>query len=570
MKTALTSQTFFFSHRGSWLSISRKNREGFAGDPTGALCLRTLDGVLWEESGIFEIELERAGVPISWSEKLTPAIFTLRAKDGGSLRAAFQDKHTLRLRAEGMTLRLKLRSGKPMRLGPGGWGVRAGSYGWLLLAPVTGTLTVQKETAQWALLVNGESAPAELLVHRTTSGGVPPEPEGQIEDCAARVLADLETWEARFPCAPEEFAELRKSTLWNLWNLVVHPLGNFKREAVLVSKRNLVGLWSWDHCWHMLGTATVDPELAWNNLMAMFDHQDANGALPDVMSVNQLFWGVLKPPVHGWMLGLLEERHPWFNDEHRREIYPALVHLTEFWLRQRDEDNDGVPHYLDGCDSGWDNATVFDAGFPIETPDLSTWLVLQQDWLAKTARKLGLAEEAERWEKGSKRLLAKLLEHFWTGKRFVARMSGTHEEVPSDSLLLRIPLLLGTRLPESATAWCLDGLYSGERYRSSFGILTEPSDSPFFKGDGYWRGPMWPVATFIFVEAFRVNGREQEAKALMLEYLRHVMSAGNFENYRGDNGKGVRDTAIAWTATCVLSFLTTLCAPSPHAFPRVE
>ena len=68
---------------------------------------------------------------------------------------------------------------------------------------------------------------------------------------------------------------------------------------------------------------------------------------------------------------------------------------------------------------------------------------------------------------------------------------------------------------------------------------------------------MWPVVTFIFVEeAFRANGLQEEADALTLEYLHHVKSEGNFENYRGDNGKGVRDTAIAWTSTCVLSFLT--------------
>jgi len=75
-------------------------------------------------------------------------------------------------------------------------------------------------------------------------------------------------------------------------------------------------------------------------------------------------------------------------------------------------------------------------------------------------------------------------------------------------------------------------LLAGGRYRAPFGLLTEPSDSPLFDADGYWRGPMWPVSTFIFVEALRRNGLSAEADALTLEYLRHVKSAGNFENYR--------------------------------------
>jgi glycogen debranching enzyme len=290
--------------------------------------------------------------------------------------------------------------------------------------------------------------------------------------------------------------------------------------------------------------------------MALFDHQDEQGALPDVMCANQLFWTVLKPPVHGWMLGLIEERYSWFSDEHRSEIYPALSRLTRFWLRERDEDRDGIPHYLDGCDSGWDNASVFDRGLPIETPDLATWLILQQESLAKTARRLGLDDEAGEWEHGAATMLVKMLEHFWTGDSFVARMSGTHEAVLSDSLLLHIPLLLGDRLPKEARRWCLDGLLAGGRYRAPFGLLTEPRESPFFDGDGYWRGPMWPVATFIFVEALRANGYEKESSSLARDFLKHVEAVGNFENYRADDGRGVRDTSIAWTSTCVLSFLT--------------
>ena len=159
-----------------------------------------------------------------------------------------------------------------------------------------------------------------------------------LADCAAAAQADFDSWSNRFPAAPPEFSALRDRELWNVWNLVVHPLGNFRREAVLVSKGFLVGLWSWDHCWHMLGTAGIDPELSWNTFMAVFDHQDELGALPDVMCANQLFWGVLKPPVHGWMLGLLEARHAWFGDKHRREIYPAVAHMHEpaSWLRERD------------------------------------------------------------------------------------------------------------------------------------------------------------------------------------------------------------------------------------------
>ena len=543
------------------MNLYRKNPGTFyGGNPSAPLSLRVVAGTLWEEAEIFGLDLERDGLPVPWTEELTPSLLILRETNGsGMVQIAFQDADNLRLRVEGVTLRLDLRRGKPFRLGQTGWGVRAGSCSWLLLSSLSGNLSVEKKE-RWILRLESESSPAELLVHRTSSGGVPPEARGSLEDCATASRADFESWSKAFPETPPEFSALRERELWNVWNLVAHPLGNFRREIVLVSKGYLVGLWSWDHCWHMLGTAAIDPELSWNSFMALFDHQDEQGALPDVICANQLLWGILKPPVHGWMLGLLEARHSWFGDKHRREIYPALVRMTRFWLRERDEDRDGIPHYLDGCDSGCDNATVFDKGFPIETPDLATWLVLQQEWLAHTARRLGLEAEAVEWEEGARTMLAKLLDHFWTGDRFVARMSGNHEAVPSESLLLRVPLLLGNRLPKEAMLWCLEGLLPGGCYRAPFGLLTEPRESPLFDGDGYWRGPMWPVTVFIFVEALRLNGLKAESEALVHDYLRHVEAVGNFENYRGDNGQGVRDTSIAWTSTCVLSFLTDLTA----------
>jgi putative isomerase len=558
--------TFPFSRRGSWINFYRKKSGSRnAGDPAAPLCLRVVAGTLWEEAEIFDLDLERQRLPVPWSEEVSPGLLVLRESGGeGLIRIAFQDEDTVRFSMEAVDLRLDLRRGRPLRLGETGWGVRAGSCSWLLLSASTGNLTAEKDPAigekneGWALCLKNESGAAELLVHRTASGGTLPSRRGSLNDCASAAQADFEAWSHRFTPVPTEFSDLRHRELWNIWNLIVHPLGNFRREVVLVSKGFLVGLWSWDHCWHLLGTAGIDSELSWNSFMAVFDHQDEQGALPDVVCANQLLWTVLKPPVHGWMLGILEARHSWFGDEHRLEIYPGIARMTRFWLRERDEDQDGIPHYLDGCDCGWDNATVFDRGFPMETPDLATWLILQQEWLARTARRLGLEEQAVQWEEGARQMLVKLLEHFWTGDRFVGRMSGTHEAVPSESLLLRIPLLLGGRLPEAARRWCLEGVLEGGCYRTAFGLLTEPKESPLFEGDGYWRGPMWPVAVFIFVEALRVNKLELESFTLARDYLRHVASVGNFENYRGDTGEGVRDSSIAWTSTCVLSFLADL------------
>lgn len=546
-----------FSCRGSWISFFRKNPGLSGGHPTAPLSLRVIAGVLWERAEILNLDLERDGQPLAWCEDLAPEILHLRESGGpGLVSIAFQDADTVRLRAEGVTLRLDLPEGDIAPTGPASWRLKGGSHGWLVVRAAEGTLDQGRFAERHALWLRGESAPAELIVHRSTAGSTAPAAQGSLADCAAARRAELDRWRALAATqAPAEFSDLAAREAGNLWNITVAPLGCFRRESTLVSKGTLVGLWSWDHCWHSLGTAGLDPDLSWGNFLAPFDHQDASGALPDVFCANQVYWGNVKPPVHGWMLGLLEARHAWFGERHRAEIYEPVARLTRFWLHARDNDGDGLPNYLRATDSGWDNATLFDSGSSLATPDLATWLVLQQEWLAQTAARLGRPDEAAAWTAGARELLARLLDRFWTGERFVARQNSTHEEVRSDSLLLRIPLLLGSRLPEAARRWCLDGLLDPARHRAPWGLRSEPADSSKFSPDGYWRGAVWPVTNFIFVEALRANGLASEAESLRRDYLQHLARVGNHENYHGLDGRGLRDAGIAWTSTCALALL---------------
>jgi len=537
----------------------RKNPGLAGGLAVAPLALRVLSGVLWEPSEFFQLDLESAGESVLWNEEIRPECLTLTTAKG-VVRIAFQDAETVRIQVQGVDLRLDLCRSVPYQLGKS-WRVPAGSHGWLIVSPLTGKLTKDRHAERLSFRLHGESETAELLIHRTTGGCLAPDAVGTFEDCVTKQRQDLENWIPSLPAGNAEFSDLFFREAANLWNLSVAPLGNVRREMVLVSKGSLVGLWSWDHCWHMLGTAPMEPVVAWNTYMAMFDHQDKSGCLPDVLCANQVYWAKVKPPVHGWILSLLEARHAWYGDEHRREVYEPLSRWTKYWLSERDDDGDGVPSYLHGMDSGWDNATVFDAGVPLESPDLATWLILQQEELAKIAHSLGRHEEAERWETGAKRLLESLLEHFWTGERFVARLSGSHQTVESDSLILHIPALLGTRLPEKARQWCLQGLLDEKQFLAEGGIRSESLASPKFEPDGYWRGAVWPVTVFIFVEALRANGLTDDAAFLERHYLKHIAKAGNFENYRGDNGVGVRDTAMGWTSSCVSWFLN----PQPKA-----
>jgi hypothetical protein len=73
--------------------------------------------------------------------------------------------------------------------------------------------------------------------------------------------------------------------------------------------------------------------------------------------------------------------HGHFHDrKHLEQIYALLGRWTEWYLRYRDSNQDGLPEYRDGNEAGWDNATVFDEGGPIESSDLSAYLSVQMEY----------------------------------------------------------------------------------------------------------------------------------------------------------------------------------------------
>ncbi len=83
--------------------------------------------------------------------------------------------------------------------------------------------------------------------------------------------------------------------------------------------------------------------------------------------------------------------------KHLEAAYSTLTRMTEFWLKYR-MSTYGLPFYVHGNDSGWDNSTLFNEGIPVITPDLSAYLINQIDFLSEIAFSLGHTEESESWK----------------------------------------------------------------------------------------------------------------------------------------------------------------------------
>jgi glycogen debranching enzyme len=362
-------------------------------------------------------------------------------------------------------------------------------------------------------------------------------------DTFARYVEAVAPWrDARTPAA--------ELAAYVLWSATVAPSGFFRRPAVLMSKHWMDKVWSWDHCFNALALAAGDPGLAWDQFHLPFDHQDPTGALPDSVAHSEVLYNFVKPPIHGWALGHLRRltAEPLDRDQ-LSETYQRLSDWTTFWLTQRRVPGQPLPHYQHGNDSGWDNATTFDAGRLRETADLAAFLIMQLRELSSLATELGDTTAAETWTAEAGELTTALLSTLWDGSRFVARNPETGETASCTSLLALMPIVLGADLPADIRTTLAAGL---KAHLTPHGLATEPLDSPRYAADGYWRGPIWAPVTLLIEDGLRRAGHDAFADDVSSRFRELCETSGFAENFDAETGNGLRDRAYTWTAAVYL------------------
>ena len=358
----------------------------------------------------------------------------------GRIEAAYESADTVRLRGQGLGLRLI--AANPT-LTP-----FSGPY--FLQDPVDGAyvVTLYETGRRYRITVLSGEVCATSGVEQLGSaerGVVLPDHDTGWEiaieeyDCARAPYRATPTFEQVVATAAGEFGRFVDTVApWRsvetpaaelaayvLWSATVRPAGFLARPAVLMSMHWMDKVWSWDHCFNALALAAGAPQLAWDQFRLPFDHQDASGALPDSVTHSEVLYNFVKPPIHGWTLGRLRRALPDLDRGELTETYRRLARWSRFWLTARRAPGSALPHYQHGNDSGWDNSTTFDPGRVIESADLTAFLVGQLRELADLATELGLTDDARTWRDTADTLRNALLAQLWTGDEF-ARAGGRH------------------------------------------------------------------------------------------------------------------------------------------------
>ncbi|MFT4284030.1 MAG: trehalase family glycosidase [Protaetiibacter sp.] len=547
-----------FSRRGSYLAVSR-----LAGRGRDGVFLRTVHGDARQRE-LLRFQLDGVDVP---SAQSTPGRLTLSGGDA-RLEISFDggDRATLRLLRGTAVLDVQVDAQYDVVLqeGPAVWRfIASGAVRNYRITVDGGDPHLDsgwdgvKDTAA-RLMLTAADGPVTVTVDGFAMTA-PQHPPADPDAIAAEAERDYEAWLALHgtPTADPVIDHASRLAAYVTWSALVPAGGVLRRESMLMSKNWMTNVWAWDHCFNALAL-WHDPAAAADQLLTLFDHQDAAGGLPDFVNDAGVQPNFVKPPIHGWTVGYLLDRGG-LAPATAGALYEPLSRWTHWWFAHRDFGGDGVPSYTHGNDSGWDNSTVFAEGVPLQSPDLLAFLALQMTTLARIADSLGRVGEAVAWRERADATVDLMLERFWTGDRFIARHTLSQRAIESESLLTLMPLVLGDQLPPPVFDRTVRRLLEGG-YLTEHGVATEPVTSPHYVSDGYWRGPVWAPTTMLLVDGLRRGGRSEIADDLARRFIDTCAAGGMAENFDALTGDGLRDLSMTWTASVYLALLS---SPSP-------
>lgn len=548
-----------FSRRGSYLLLRRLDETTRPHHGEKGLYLRHCHGHGFFKPTLARLTLDGADPRTDWDEAV---LHLVHPEGAGNVRIVFDGTDALRLEGTGAALELAFPTSPGSSVYPvrdGAWeaNLRA-THRKLLLRSLGGTFTLEADwqgehsegmRARFAPGTDGSWAAAIDLFDGTWTPRIP----RSFAECEAEVRADFAAFLAGFAEGPPALAAARRRAAYVNWSATVRPSGHFRRPALLMSKNHMCNVWSWDHAFNAMALASGHPGLAWDQMRLMADRQNHHGTFPDAQNDTFEHFNFCKPPIHGWAVSRLRARRPdVFTPTLARETLQWLEPWTRWWLNHRLWEDDSLPLYLHGNDSGWDNSTFFLKGVPVLTPDLPAFLALQCRELAHLHRGLGQATDARLWQAHADRLQTLLLDTLWDGERFFALRLPDNERIAADTLIEAMPLVLGEALPTGIRQKTVSRL---KRYLTPHGLATEHPASPHYTPDGYWRGPIWAPPTLLLVDGLRRAGESALAEDIATRFLQLCARSGFAENFNALTGEPLRDKAYTWTASVFLDLL---------------
>lgn len=371
------------------------------------------------------------------------------------------------------------------------------------------------------------------------------------------------------------------------------PRGDLKHAGLFPSYSNsdFNGFWAWDSWKHAAALARFAPDLAKDQVRAMFDYQNEGGMVADAIyaDASENNWRDTKPPLAAW--AVWEIYRGTGDKAFVQELYPRLIRYHRWWYRDRDHDGDGLAEYgsTDGTriaaawESGMDNAVRFDSAAMLKnregawsldqaSVDLNAYLYAEKLYLADLAAVAGEPRDRATLLSEAGQLKSRIRDRMFdrdAGYFFdISLRDGKPVKVYGPEGW--IPLWAGVATPEQAkrvTTVMLDP----KRFATRLPFPTLDASHPKFSPiKGYWRGPVWMDQAWFAVEALDRSGYAAQGQVMRRRLLDNAVGlsaqAPFYENYDPLTGRGYQSPNFSWAAAHYLLLLTPS-SPAPPASP---
>lgn len=399
-----------------------------------------------------------------------------------------------------------------------------------------------------------------------------------LNDPNTALKANAERWESyltkilRTDMTPEydRIAVKAVTTLISNWRA---RRGGLLHEGIIPSHAvgYFVGFWAWDSWRFSAGTAKFDPELAKNNIRAMFDYQQPDGMIIDCIYTDPSENNARdsKPPLVCWAV---DEIFTHTGDTtFVAEMYPQLLSYYKWWYKKRDHNQNGMCEYgsTDGTleaaawESGMDNAIRFDNAVMLrnngaddawsmdqESVDLNAYLALECKLLKKFAGLLNTTFDGPDYTKEVADYFFDKNINFFCDRRL---KDGSFIEEPGCEAYT--PLWTKIATQEQVDSM-LPILQDTAKFSTYIPFPTIAADNPKYNPRGYWRGPIWLDQTYFAIRGLRNYGYNKLADEYTLQVFDRLSGlkegAPIHENYGTHTGERLKAPHFSWSSSHLL------------------
>jgi len=242
---------------------------------------------------------------------------------------------------------------------------------------------------------------------------------------------------------------------------------------------------------------------------------------------------VTKPPLIAWTALKLFQTSG--NRDFLDEIYEPVQRWTNWWFEKNDDDHDGLCQYNHPFSSGLDDSPLWDEGMPVESPDLNTYLCLQQEALAYIAWIIGEEQDVTLWLRRASEMARRMVDRMWddeAGLFWALRRAPDGNEYPVRVLtpFSLYPLWTG-RLPRPMSERLVARLTDPNAFWTRYPIPTVARSDPKYDPNQMWRGPTWVNINYLFCEGLERVGHADLARELRRRTLDLIMQHSDIYEY---------------------------------------